>query len=208
MDNPTEGNYYQLYNPEDPMPSPPPRYYDGNEGFATVSLVMGILALVSLCCFPFISIPFTGLGILFSCLSKGKHSRPGTAKAGMGISAALLAVLAAIVAAISVWVLSSPTGQSIIRDYMNLITSDTLTEQDIYEFIQKYTDEFSQFDSGSSSSGIPDYNSGEDAYEDFFNDYFDYFNGGEGYPGYSDPDDGGFSGGYEETDPGTGDNYI
>ena len=130
MDNPTEGNYYQPYNPEDPMPSPPPRYYDGNEGFATVSLVMGILALVSLCCFPFISIPFTGLGILFSCLSKGKHSRPGTAKAGMGISAALLAVLAAIVAAISVWVLSSPTGQSIIRDYMNLITSDTLTEQD------------------------------------------------------------------------------
>ena len=43
----------------------------------------------------------------------------------MGISAALLAVLTAIVVAVSVWVLASPTGQSMIRDYMDLITSDT-----------------------------------------------------------------------------------
>ena len=91
MDNQTEGNYYQPYRPEDPAPAPPPRYYDGNQNFATLSLVMGILALVSLCCFPFISIPFAGLGILFSCLSKGRFSRPGPAKAGLAISSTLLA---------------------------------------------------------------------------------------------------------------------
>ena len=97
MDNQTEGNYYQPYRPEDPAPAPPPRYYDGNQNFATLSLVMGILALVSLCCFPFISIPFAGLGILFSCLSKGRFSRPGPAKAGLAISSTLLAILIAVI---------------------------------------------------------------------------------------------------------------
>src|SRR5699024_4104828 len=112
MDNPTEGNYYQPYNPQDPAPAPPLRYYDGNQSFATLSLVMGILALVSMCCFPFISVPFAGLGILFSCLSKGKFARPGTAKAGMAISASLLAILLTAGIVISAMMFSSPTGRS------------------------------------------------------------------------------------------------
>ena len=67
MDNPTEGNYYQPYNPEDPVPAPPPQYYNGNEGFATASLVMGILALVSLCCFPFIFNSTPSISYTCSC---------------------------------------------------------------------------------------------------------------------------------------------
>src|SRR5699024_3854155 len=135
MDNPTEGNYYQPYRPEDPAPAPPPRYYDGSQNFATLSLGMGILALVSLCCFPFISIPFAGLGILFSCLSKGKFSRPGPAKAGMAISTALLAILLTLGILVSVMVFSSPMGRSFFQDYMDLLTSDTITEQELYDFI-------------------------------------------------------------------------
>lgn len=208
MDNPTEGNYYQPYRPEDPAPAPPPRYYDGNQNFATLSLVMGILALVSLCCFPFISIPFAGLGILFSCLSKGKFSRPGPAKAGMAISSALLAILLTLGILVSVMVFSSPMGRSFFQDYMDLLTSDTITEQDLYDFIEKYTDW--TFDSGSDSYSQPDtpyYDSGDDAYGDFFEDYHDYFNGGDSYPEYSYPD-GDYLPEYQEPDPGTGNNYI
>ena len=147
MDNQTEGNYYQPYRPEDPAPAPPPRYYDGSQNFATLSLVMGILALVSLCCFPFISIPFAGLGILFSCLSKGRFSRPGPAKAGLAISSTLLAILIAVILVFSAIIIASPTGRNFLQDYMDLITSDRLTEQDLYNFIEKYTREFSGSDS-------------------------------------------------------------
>ncbi len=216
MDNQTEGNYYQPYRPEDPAPAPPPRYYDGNQNFATLSLVMGILALVSLCCFPFISIPFAGLGILFSCLSKGRFSRPGPAKAGLAISSTLLAILIAVILVFSAIMIASPTGRNFLQDYMDLITSDRLTEQDLYNFIEKYTREFSG--SGSDSYSQPDtpYDNGGNSYEDFFDnyydfygrhDYYDYFDDGDGYPGYSYPD-GGDSPGYEQPSSGSGDNYI
>ncbi len=208
MDNPTEGNYYQPYRPEDPAPAPPPRYYDGSQNFATLSLVMGILALVSLCCFPFISIPFAGLGILFSCLSKGKFSRPGPAKAGMAISTALLAILLTLGILVSVMVFSSPMGRSFFQDYMDLLTSDTITEQELYDFIEKYTGGISDYGSDSySQPDTPYYDNGDDAYDDFFEDYYDYFNGGDSYPGYSYPDEDYFPE-YQEPDSGTGDNYI
>lgn len=208
MDNQTEGNYYQPYRPEDPAPAPAPRYFEGNQSFATLSLVMGILALVSLCCFPFISVPFAGLGILFSCLSKGKFSRSGPAKAGMAISSALLSILIIVFLGLSVLVFSTPTGRSFFQDYMDLITSDRITEQDLYHFIEKYTGEFSGSGTDSDSqSKSPYYDNGGDAYEDFFDDYYDYFNGGEGYPDYSYPD-GGDSPGYGQPSSGTGDNYI
>ena len=208
MDNPTEGNSYQPYRPEDPAPAPPPRYYDGSQNFATLSLVMGILALVSLCCFPFISIPFAGLGILFSCLSKGKFSRPGPAKAGMAISTALLAILLTLGILVSVMVFSSPMGRSFFQDYMDLLTSDTITEQELYDFIEKYTGGISDYGSDSySQPDTPYYDNGDDAYDDFFEDYYDYFNGGDSYPGYSYPD-GDYFPEYQEPDSGTGDNYI
>ncbi|HJD30185.1 MAG TPA: DUF4190 domain-containing protein [Candidatus Blautia avicola] len=208
MDNQTEGNYYQPYRPEDPAPAPPPRYYDGNQNFATLSLVMGILALVSLCCFPFISIPFAGLGILFSCLSKGRFSRPGPAKAGLAISSTLLAILIAVILVFSAIMIASPTGRNFLQDYMDLITSDRLTEQDLYNFIEKYTREFSGSDSDLySQPEDPYYDNGRDAYEDFFDDYYDYFNGGGAYP--DDPYSGGGAyPGYEQPSSGSGDNYI
>ena len=91
---------------------------------------------------------------------------------------------------------------------MDLLTSDNITQQDLYNFIEKYTSEFSG--SGSDSYSQPDtpyYDNGGDAYEDFFNDYYDYFNGGDGYPGYSYPDGGDYPE-YQQPPAGTGDNYI
>ncbi len=208
MDNQTEGNYYQPYRPEDPAPAPSPRYYDGNQNFATLSLVMGILALVTLCCFPFISVPFAGLGILFSCLSKGRFSRPGPAKAGLAISSALLAILAALALVLFALVFSSPAGKSFFQDYMDLLTSDNLTEEDLYNFIEKYTNEFSGSGQDSySQPDTPDYRNGENPYEEFFEDYYEFFEGEGGYPDYSYPDGGEYPG-YRQPSSGSGDNYI
>lgn len=216
MDNPNEGNYYQPYSPQDPVPNPAPQYYDGNPGFATASLVMGILGLLSMCCFPLIALPFAGLGVLFSCLSKGKFTRPGTAKAGLAISASLLGILTAISIVACALVFSSPTAKNFLRDYVALFTSDYVTEQDIYEFLDKYTDQFSGSSQGDDSEPGSSYEDGQDSYEDYYGDYFDdylddyydYFNGGDGYPDYSYPDGGGFSDEYPDVDPSTGDHYI
>lgn len=93
MENPYNGNYYQPYTPT-PQQTPVPPVYDGNQTMASLSLVMGILALLSLCCMPFLLFIFAGLAILFSCLSKGQYARSGPAKAGMaiGISCITLAI--------------------------------------------------------------------------------------------------------------------
>ena len=143
MDNQTEGNYYQPYRPEDPAPAPPPRYYDGNQNFATLSLVMGILALVSLCCFPFYIYSLRRTGHLIFLPFQRQISRPGPAKAGLAISSTLLAILIAVILVFSAIMIASPTGRNFLQDYMDLITSDRLTEQDLYNFIEKYTREFS-----------------------------------------------------------------
>ena len=54
---------------------------------------------------------------------------------------------------------------------------------------------------------LQNYDNCDDAYDDFFEDYYDYFNGGDSYPGYSYPD-GDYFPEYQEPDSGTGDNYI
>lgn len=54
MENPYNNEQpYQPVPPQEPIP-PTPSLYQGNNGFATASLVMGILSLVFLCCAPFL----------------------------------------------------------------------------------------------------------------------------------------------------------
>ena len=77
MENPYNNEQpYQPVPPQEPIP-PTPSLYQGNNGFATASLVMGILSLVFLCCAPFLLFILSSLGILFSCLSKGERARSG-----------------------------------------------------------------------------------------------------------------------------------
>ena len=187
MDNQTEGNYYQPYRPEDPAPAPPPRYYDGNQNFATLSLVMGDPGAGFSMLFPFYiySLRWTG-HLIFLPFPKADFPVPEPAKAGLAISSTLLAILIAVILVFSAIMIASPTGRNFLQDYMDLITSDKLTEQDLYNFIEKYTREFSGSDSDLySQPEDPYYDNGRDAYEDFFDDYYDYFNGGGAYPGRS-----------------------
>ncbi len=193
MENPYEENYYQPYRPEDDLDpgfrQPAPPVYDGNSGMATVSLVMGILALVTLCCIPFVTVIFAGLAILFSCLSKGTYSRPGPAKAGMAIGVSLLAILSALVIGVCTIVFTTDKGQSFLRDYLNLITSDHITDQDLYNFIQKYAgdpDSYYNYD-----FYLDDLSPDEDRQGGSYYDSYDYYNGepGDNYSPYGGGDD-------------------
>lgn len=140
MEHPYEENHFEPYQPKySPDPNLP--VSEGSRAFATASLVMGILSILSVCCFPLLPFLFAGLGILFSCLSKGPHSRSGPAKAGMAVSSGSFAVMTALVITVCSLVLSSPTGRSFIRDYFNLLSSENPNQEDIYKFLDKYLTE-------------------------------------------------------------------
>lgn len=140
MDNPYEENYCQSYKPEY-TPQPETHTFNGNNSLATASLVMGILSILSICCFPPFLFIFAGLGILFSCLSKGRPSRSGPAKAGMAISTGCLSIMTALVIIVCSMIMASPKGRSFFSEYFNLLTSEDTTTEDIYKFLDKYLSE-------------------------------------------------------------------
>lgn len=121
-------------------PEPPREHvYYGNQGFATVSLVMGILALISMCCFPPMGFFFGGLGILFGILSKGTYTRPGNAKAGIVLSSVGLAIAAAVVIFACALMLSDSRGKNFLGEYFDILMHpEEYTEEDLYDFIEDY----------------------------------------------------------------------
>ena len=163
MENPYNGNYYQPYTPQ--QTSAPP-VYDGNQTMASLSLVMGILALLSLCCMPFLLFIFAGLAILFSCLSKGQYARLGPAKAGMAIGISCITLATVLIITICTLFLATDQGRSFMQDYFSIITSEELTEEELYDFLNKYL--YGEEDS------LDDYNGYED-YEEFFEDELPYY---------------------------------
>lgn len=183
MENPYEGQNYRPYTPPpvyEPESAPNSSVYQGNATFATLSLVMGILSILSICCFSPMVFVFSGLGILFSCLSKGEHRRPGNAKAGMAICVSCLTIFTALVIFICTFFLVSDKGQSFLQEYYHLITSDNVTEADLYNFIYKYMygEDFLPYpdtDSYDTPNGYDNY----DNYDDYFNDDggYDFYDG-------------------------------
>jgi hypothetical protein len=137
MENPYNNEQpYQPVPPQEPIP-PTPSLYQGNNGFATASLVMGILSLVFLCCAPFLLFILSSLGILFSCLSKGERARSGAAKAGLALSASTLAIAGAFLIFFCSVFLFSPEGSSFLRDYIHILTDDN-NSPDYYEDFDEF----------------------------------------------------------------------
>lgn len=174
MENPYEGNYYQPYTPQS-QPTPVPPVYDGNHTMASLSLVMGILALLSLCCMPFVLFIFAGLAILFSCLSKGQYSRSGPAKAGMAIGISCITLATVLIITICTLFFATDEGRSFMQDYISLITSEDFTEEELYDFLYKYLyDEDANTDDYNSYDSYDDYD-GFEGYEEFFEDELPYY---------------------------------
>lgn len=172
MENPYNGNYYQPYTPQQ---TPAPPVYDGNQTMASLSLVMGILALLSLCCMPFLLFIFAGLAILFSCLSKGQYARLGPAKAGMAIGISCITLATVLILTICTLFLVTDQGRSFMQDYFSIITSEDLTEEELYDFLNKYLyggedsmDDYNSYDN------YDDYDDFEN-YEEFFEDELPYY---------------------------------
>lgn len=163
MENPYNNEQpYQPVPPQEPI-SPTPSLYQGSNGFATASFVMGILSLVFLCCAPPLLFIVSSLGILFSCLSKGHRARSGAAKAGLALSASTLAIMSAFLIFLCTAFLFSPEGSSFLRDYIHILTDENVSDEEIYNFLDEYLNGF-EGDTGTDSW---DYESAPDYYEDF-----------------------------------------
>lgn len=162
MEHPYNEQPYQPVPPQEPIP-PAPSLYQGNNSFATASLVMGILSLVFLCCAPPLLFIVAGLGILFSCLSKGQRARSGAAKAGLAISASTLAIMSAFLIFICTAFLLSPEGTSFLSDYLHILTDDNVSDEDLYNFLDKYLNNFS----GDTNMDSWNYENSPNYYEEF-----------------------------------------
>lgn len=75
----------QPVNPETTHKQPP-------NNMATASLVLGIIALVTFCCY-YTVLPLGGLSILFGLLSRPEGKFTGTAKAGMIMSSIAIVLM-------------------------------------------------------------------------------------------------------------------
>lgn len=104
--DPNEINSFEKpSNQGNPPPAP--------NGMASVSLILGIIALVTSCCF-YISIPAAGLSILFALLSKGYDAQMD-ARARTGIFLASIALVATLVMLITV--ITSGTFRDTVMEY-------------------------------------------------------------------------------------------
>ena len=130
------------YNHPDPLfyPAVPEEpIYEGSNGLATASLILGILALLSMCCMPPLSLLFGGLGLILAVLSKGSRTRPVNAKAGMVLSSISIAIVALLIAVILFTFLANPKGKNFLQEYMHILTNpEEYTGEDIYDFIYDY----------------------------------------------------------------------
>lgn len=171
MENPYNGSSYQPYTPQPPQ-EPFPPVFEGNQTMASLSLVMAILSLLSVCCMPPALFIFAGLSILFSCLSKGQHTRPGAAKAGMAIGVSALILASLLIFSITAFFLTSEQGQDFMEDYLSILFSDEPTEEELYDFLNKYL-----YEGEDSIDGYDDYDHYNrfDSYEDFFEDELPFY---------------------------------
>lgn len=200
MNDPYDENNQEMgYGQEPPQgpviyPEPPAEHiYEGSPGFASAALTMGILSLVSMCCFPPLALLFGGLGLLFGIISKGTYARPGNAKAGMALSSAGIAIVAAIVLFFTSTMLSTSEGRTFFSQYLHILTHpEEYTEDDIYDFLQDYLYRNANPGSGSGSGITSPYGQDED------HDYED--------PDRPDQNDGGQDHYYPAPDE--GDNFI
>lgn len=196
MNDPYDENNQEMgYGQEPPQgpviyPEPPAEHiYEGSPGFASAALTMGILSLVSMCCFPPLALLFGGLGLLFGIISKGTYARPGNAKAGMALSSAGIAIVAAIVLFFTSTMLSTSEGRTFFSQYLHILTHpEEYTEDDIYDFLQDYLYRNANPGSGSGSGITSPY--GQDNDHDYENpDRPDHNDGGQDHY-YPAPDEG------------------
>ena len=79
MENPYEGQNYRPYTPPpvyEPESAPNSSVYQGNATFATLSLVMGILSILSICCFSLWFLSFRGWAFFFPVCPKENTDVP------------------------------------------------------------------------------------------------------------------------------------
>lgn len=73
---------------------------NGGAGFGIASMVLGIIALVMGCCFPYVSIPCAAIGLILAAVSLGGH-KDGKGMAIAGLVCSIIALIPAIIVIVS-----------------------------------------------------------------------------------------------------------
>ena len=134
-----------------------------SSGMASAALVLGIISIVTACCF-YISIPLGALAILFAILSK-EPSRPylSQAKSGLvlaSIGMAATVLLLALAFAVEVTYLDDQEFREQLEEYMDYFEEEYLPDQEPSDS----PDAFRGYEDGIPGDSLP----GSDGY------YFDY----------------------------------
>lgn len=154
MDNNQYNQYNQYQNqsvtPQGDIPA------SGN-GFATASLVLAIISVISSCCF-YLSIPLAALSILFALLSKrGEMHLRGRAMTGMitGIVGLVISALLVIMAVASLFVYGTDSVRDQMKGYMEYYYGDTYDSHEMDDLLDEF---LGPKDSQGSDSQRPDSN--------------------------------------------------
>ncbi len=109
--SPAEATFYQDYTSmlnatpvSYTIPQGKPSKENYTSGLAITSLVLGIIGLVTLCCFPFVTVITGIVGIILYCIDR-QHNSSGVGKAGficslIGLIISLLAIVFLVVVAV------------------------------------------------------------------------------------------------------------
>ena len=99
----------------------------------------------------------------------------GPAKAGMAIGISCITLATVLIITICTLFLVTDQGRSFMQDYFSIITSEDLTEEELYDFLNKYLyggedsmDDYNSYDN------YDDYDDFEN-YEEFFEDELPYY---------------------------------
>lgn len=157
-------NYYEeqevhTHPGEDgPQKQPSPSSFPGDRSFgmATAALILGIISLVSSCCF-YLSIPMGALAILLALLSRGSLRKfSSQAKSGMILGIVGLAATSALLVS-SLFLLGDGRFREQLEDYMEYYSRDAY-DSDQDEILEEF---FEEPDEG-----------GSDIYDNYNEGYF------------------------------------
>lgn len=105
--------------------------YQPPNGFASASLVLGILSLV-LCCCCYVSVPLGALGILFAILSKRDSQMSGRGRAGLWLSIVGLCLTVLFTLSIVISFVKNGGFRETMDDYLEYYMGDDYDPDDFF----------------------------------------------------------------------------
>lgn len=178
-----EPQYQSQTPPSQDHPTQEPRRPDRSYGMGSAALILGIISLVTVCCF-YISIPLGALAILLALLSRGgQESFSNQAKSGLVLAiVGIIASLVLIIGAVATQVTYLRDGQfrEQLKEYLRAYGFDDSDVDEIDDILDDY---FGEPQEEHNSHDILPYEDYEEAPYFDYSPYYDYEAPSGNYPG-------------------------